>query len=254
MTIDRQLVSQRFGNALKTYDASAVAQEAIAKRLARLLSERMSLSPETIFEIGCGTGLLTAELHSYYPEAHFVLNDLVKASEGVIKAKLPLMDYDFMTGDAENMSWQCGYSLIASSSVIQWWDAPTHFIDKAFHSLQDGGWLAVSTFLPDNLFEITPLLSESLPYPEAKDYGKALSVFRFSEIVEESITIHFPTLYALLKHLKSTGTNALPIAQKGLLTPRRLKTMEASIRSHLGLNESELIPLTYRAIIIIAQK
>ena len=254
MTLDPKLIATRFGNALGTYDQAAQAQKEIAHRLVQYLMEQIATPPSSVLEIGCGTGFLTQELSQQFPEARYTLNDLVPQSETILRQKLPHIECQFLMGDAEQMEWGNGFHLIASSSAIQWWHTPTHFFTKAHQSLTEEGWLACSTFLPDNLGELTPILSQTLPYPTAQEYRKALALFSYAESHQHTTTLYFPHLLSLLQHLKATGTNALPSQQKGLWTPHRLKAMETTLRNHLELEESDPIPLTYKAILFIAKK
>lgn len=254
MMLDRALITTRFGNALRSYDQAATPQLKIIHQLCDMLREKSLPAPLRVLEIGCGTGLLTHQLASLYPDAQLTLVDLVPEAEEWVRKKLPQRGLAFHFGDAETMAWGGAYQLIASSSCIQWWHDPLAFIPKAYQALDDGGWMAVTTFLPHNLLELQTILPPTLHYPEAGAYDEALSPFRQKKITELSYTLHFPTLLMLLRHLKATGTNAFTHSVEGLWTPKRIKEMELRMRTKLQLPADAPLPLTYKALIIIAQR
>lgn len=53
--------------------AAVIAQEVLQAMLARL--DWMTLAPKTILDVGCGPGLLSAELKNRYPQAHIISID-----------------------------------------------------------------------------------------------------------------------------------------------------------------------------------
>lgn len=254
MTLDRALITTRFSNALRSYDEAATPQLRIIHQLCEMLNGQSTSSPQQILEIGCGTGLLTQQLASLYPLAEMTLVDLVPEAEQCVQRKLAERPFAFHAGDAEAMEWGGGYQLIASSSCIQWWHDPLAFVPKAFEALSEGGSMALSTFLPQNLEELQSILPQALHYPRAEAYEEALDSFRYKETQELQHTLYFPTLMEVLRHLKATGTNAFTHSVAGVWTPQRIREMELQMRRELQLSPEDPIPLTYRALIIIAQK
>src|SRR5688500_7035775 len=57
--IDKRLLSKRFSEHAKTYDAYANVQKNMAKQLVDLLPQKNTNHKINILEIGCGTGYLT---------------------------------------------------------------------------------------------------------------------------------------------------------------------------------------------------
>lgn len=254
MTLDRALITTRFSNALRSYDEAATPQLRIIDQLCEMLQASALQTPQRVMEIGCGTGLLTQQLASLYPETELTLIDLVPEAEGCVRSKLPEQQITFHAGDAEAMQWGKGYQLVASSSCIQWWHKPLAFVPKALEALTEGGWMALATFLPQNLSELQTILPQALHYPAAKAYEWSLEPFRHKEMRELTYTLRFPSLMMLLRHLKATGTNAFTHSVAGIWTPQRIREMEQLMRCELQLTADAPIPLTYRALIIIAQK
>lgn len=241
MTIDRQLIADRFGSAFASYDEAATPQQRVVAEMMALLTEEAVTPPQRILEIGCGTGLFTEQLATRYPQAELTLNDLGIACD---KGK----------GDAEQWDWGKGYQLIASSSCIQWWQEPLAFIRKAYNALTPGGTLALSTFLPENLSELRPILPNALHYPVQAEYAAALTPF--SDVKQRALTIElqFSSLLELLRHLKATGTNAFTHTRQGLWSRGHLLRLEEELRQAHQLTSEEPLSLTYHPLIIIAQK
>ena len=255
MTIDRQLIADRFGSAFASYDKAATPQQRVVAEMIALLTEKAITPPHRILEIGCGTGLLTEQLATHYPEAELTLNDLVPQAEHWVSEKLPPhRSFAFITGDAETWEWGEGYQLIASSSCIQWWKEPLAFVRKAYNALTPGGTLALSTFLPENLSELQPILPNALHYPPLAEYQAALTPFSHVEQRALTIELQFPSLLELLRHLKATGTNAFTQTHQGLWSRGRLLRLEEQLRQAHQLTPAEPLSLTYHPLIIIAQK
>ena len=115
--------------------------------------------------------------------------------------------------------------------------------------------MACSTFLPDNLPELHTLLPQALPYPPIEAYEEVCRElhFRYYQLSPLEITLHFPTLLELLRHLKATGANGVT-PPSTLWTPQKLRTEEQQLRQQLALAADDLLPLTYHALSIIAIK
>lgn len=258
MNLDRSRISQRFGSAVEHYDQAAKPQLAIATQLSQMIESSFQQRPRRVLEVGCGTGLLSYKLTELlgWSDISYSFNDLVPGVEPFLRNKLGDHAYDFIPGDAERLEWDRGYDLIASSSCVQWWSNPLSYIAKAYDAMAEGGLLALSTFLPGNLTEIDTLVEKPLNYPAAEAWYKELERYGFEVINSDSqvFTLHFPTLFRLLRHLKETGTNALNSNHGGLWTPRHLDRLESELRLSLGLEAYTPIPLTYKAILITARK
>ena len=63
---DKKTTRLHFERAADTYDASAVLQKEIAKRLAERL-DYIKYSPKTVLDVGSGTGFVTQDLLKRYP-------------------------------------------------------------------------------------------------------------------------------------------------------------------------------------------
>ena len=73
--LDKRKTRQGFERAADTYDANAVLQREVGNRLLERL-DFIKLQPETLLDIGCGTGVLTEQLLKRYKKARVIGLDL----------------------------------------------------------------------------------------------------------------------------------------------------------------------------------
>lgn len=126
--IDKGRIKQRFSAAVSNYDQQARAQQQIHQRLLSLLSYIDRQAFQRALEIGCGTGGLTKQLMSQLQVEHWELNDLCDMREH-LQSVLP-QPFHFHCGDAEQLPFPQQYDLIASASVVQWFEDKAGFIAR----------------------------------------------------------------------------------------------------------------------------
>lgn len=254
--IDKTLVQQRFTRAIAHYDQQATPQRAIVERMITLLDQHVPQLPSgAIYEIGCGTGLLTQQLHERYGDTHpIIANDLCPEVELPLRSKVGATPI-FIAGDAEAIPWPQECALIAAASSIQWWQRPLDFFAKARRSLlnngekEGNGYILFGTYGVDNLIELRSITGIGLNYNSSTALRLEIesTPLRLLTFEEQYITLRFESLLELLRHIKQTGVNAL-ITQERLFTPSILQEMEAAYHRHYALPDGTL-PLTYHAII-----
>ncbi len=245
--IDKRRIAHSFGQNAHQYTHQAKAQEMIAQHLTHLVAQRPIPQPCTILEIGCGTGLLTHQVELLLHPTRYTLNDLSPEMHPFV-ADIP--NSEFVCGDAESTSF-CGvYDLIVSSSTLQWFAHPAHFLARMASHLKCGGTLAISTFAPNNLTEISTLTGNTLPYLLPEAYPPMLeSYFQIEQIEQQEIVLHFESPRAVLAHLKQTGVNAL-----------NAPTLSVAATKHLLADYHRLyqtpkgVTLTYRPLYIMATR
>ncbi len=204
-------IAHRFSSAISTYDKAAVEQRHIANQLFRMLLDYYAQNklphPRRVAEIGCGTGILSRLLYTNFNPDSLYLNDLCAEVA-------PLFDgwekTTFVASDAEAMEIPTANDLIATSSVIQWFDAPLNFLIGCRNYLADGGILAVSCFGPNNFRQIRELTGRGLYYYSIDETVNALAPY-YDIIVarEEEIEQSFTSPQAVLRNLKETGVTGL---------------------------------------------
>ena len=237
----KQDIAERFARSISTYEMAGVVQREISEQLIRLVEP---IERGTVLEIGCGTGLLSSLLVERLRGCRFIYNDLSPEMERPLRQKVGTSGL-FLPGDAERIDWPRECGVIASASCIQWWEDPLSFFSQSYAALRQGGQLVFSTFLPENLGELSAVTGVGLDYPDSEEIERGLqrAGFRDIQLQQYRRSLYFPTLIELLRHLRNTGTNSL--GSKGLWTPRRLEAMEQAYRENLNLSQSAPLPLTY---------
>lgn len=229
---DKELVAQRFARCADSYSSEASAQRIIARRLCGLMPA--VADARRVIEVGAGTGMLT---NLYAPqlsvEARLELWDL-----GHISGSLPGIH---VVTDAETEVMRLAsrsVDVITGSSVIQWFNAPVLFVERALKALRPGGFLAFSTYAPDNFAELQPIIGTP-NYPSEGEWRRALAKLDADVTIESGKTaMDFPDSRAMLCHLRLTGVNA--VSRSGAGAAR-------------AILRSEIKRLTYSAIYIVVR-
>ncbi|MCX5616913.1 methyltransferase domain-containing protein [Bombella sp. TMW 2.2559] len=154
----RTSIAARF-DAAHDYERAAFIQKQCARMLAgRIRQHHATQPPRRILEFGCGTGLLSRELVSSFPEAEFHLTDIAPAMlERTRRNLAPLpAAVHLHVMDGENPQLQGaedGFDLIISSLCLQWFEDRARAFRALIALLRPGGRLMVSTLLAGSLRE-----------------------------------------------------------------------------------------------------
>jgi len=248
MKLDKELIKKRFARSLKTYAEHALVQKATAERLLFELSTIAGDKFERIFEIGCGSGIMTSQIIKMFEYEKFYLNDLV---DECVKLSSNSTRTEFIAGDIENLpALPQNLDLIISNATFQWLDHLPKVLSKLADIITPDGILAFSTFGPSNAREITQLTGTALNYLSAPELKNAVEKhFEISCYHENIRKVHFETPMDVLRHLQKTGVTAV---SKQIWTKSDLQNF---ISQYIEHNKTESgVSLTYHPIIIIAEK
>ena len=152
--IDKRLLSKRFSEHAKTYDAYANVQKNMAKQLVDLLPKKNANHRINILEIGCGTGYLTRLLVKTFPNAAITAVDLAPGMVEVAKGLTKEDRVTFLCTDIEEMALNENYDLIISNATFQWLNDLPATLEKLFTRLTAEGSLIFSTFGIDTFQEL----------------------------------------------------------------------------------------------------
>ncbi|WP_281615628.1 malonyl-ACP O-methyltransferase BioC [Flammeovirga sp. SubArs3] len=249
MVINKEIVAQRFGKNVSTYNTEAFIQKRICKELYRkLISVKDSYN--SVFEIGCGTGFLSKQAIPHVSDTYFA-NDL-----GVSCTHQLLKDYpsiNFIEGDAENVKYPERLDLVLSSSAFQWMTDRERLLKRINQSLNKDGLLAFSTFGPSNFEELKTTLNEGLEYGTLTHWRKLTEEAGFEVLSawEWKTQLIFSQGTDVLKHIKKTGVGGCANANS-IWTKSKLIAFNDKYQSHFPKENG--VQLTYHPIFIIAKK
>ena len=238
-------VRRVFDRAAGTYDAAAILQCEIGKRLLERL-DYLRIDPSVIVDLGTGTGLALDDLRARYPSARIVGIDI---SEDMLQRArkrgrwfrrsfvlaanamaLPLMDNSV--------------DLIYSNLMLPWCSQPDDVWSEISRVLRPGGALLCTTLGPDTLLELRTALSALDPtgihihaFIDMHDIGDALIRHRIAEPVMdvEKLQVNYSSLDDLIRDLRQTGsTNIVASRRRG---PHRCLTLKAIARHYPNIDD-----------------
>ncbi len=236
--LDKKIIRQHFERAAETYDAAAVLQEEVARRLMARL-DYIKLQPKRTLDIGSGTGFLTKDLLKRYSKAQVIALDLAlnmlkkckKQGGWVRKPKLICSDAEKLPFKADSMD------LLVSNLMLQW----SNDLDQTFcnfnHVLAPNGLLLFTTFGPDTLKEIRQAWSEVDDSPHTSSFtdmheiGDALLQAGFVNPVTdmEVITMTYANVRQLFRDIKNIGASNTDVQRdKGLMGKQKFKAFETA--------------------------
>lgn len=246
--IDVEKVGRRFSRSVSTYNAHAHAQRLIAETLAQKFLTDLPAIPETVIEIGPGTGLFTQKWSKYLKPLNALFIDLYEMPKyGVAQRE------SYFSEDAERVFTRLAaeqpgtVDAILSASAIQWFSDFELFFNNCAKVLKPTGYMAVSTFAPGNLEELKRLRPDYIRYLTAERLRSLLSEY-FKEVivVEDVVELEFTSPLEALRHLQLTGVTASGSRQAKVSELRRFANT-------FPMNSRGRYTLTFRPIYIYAK-
>ena len=211
-----------FNKHYNVYEKYSLAQKQVAKNLLDYMgkSNIFDTKINSIFEIGCGTGIFTKEYRKYFLHSDLILNDIFDVREFIKD-----IDYNiFIQENIEELDIPKS-DLVVSSSVFQW----IKDIDSLIRNIAEHtDNLCFSSYIFGNLLEIKNHFGVSLDYLNIEEFEEILKKY-FSSVksYSETIKLNFESPMLLLKHLKYTGVTGF---QKTSIS--KIKTFKDNILTY----------------------
>ncbi|HDT11309.1 MAG TPA: methyltransferase domain-containing protein [bacterium] len=205
--IDKEKVKLKFEKALATYDKYASIQKYMACELVNELKKLDLTEFEKIYEIGTGTGILTAIISKELNYSNMICNDLSTKTYSFI-AHL-CNKSDFLECDGEDISKTPEKTdMIISNATFQWFTDLPGYLNKVASKMKERGIVAFSTFGTSQYLEIRALTGNCLKYFSKDELEDKIrenwETLHFSQWNE---TLKFKSLKDVLKHINSTGVS-----------------------------------------------
>ncbi len=258
--LDKHLVRESFDRAAAGYDEAAILQREIGQRLLERL-DLIKLQPQTIVDIGAGTGELGAALAKRYKGCEVILLDLAPRMLKLARARQGMMarwrgKQRFVCGDAEQLPLADNSAdMVFSNFAIQWCSN----LDSAFREFQrvlkPGGLLLFTTFGPDTLTELRQAwraVDDAVhvnSFIDMHDIGDALMRAKLAEPVmdAERLTLTYADGMGVMRDLKAMGAHNVSAGRHhGLTGKRKLKQMLAAYEQFR--DGDGLLPATYEVV------
>lgn len=258
--IDKGKVRRSFGSQALNYDDLAMVQQKVVDRFLELNMTGVS-PPETVLDVGCGTGRLLESILSRVPSACAVGVDLAHGMLQCASARLG-ESVSLVCGDGETLPFKdASFDLVVSTSVYQWINPADRAFAEARRVLKPGGRFCFALFGENTLMELRRAYKLALSgkgsgetdrshnFASREQTLSALSSagFRECSVVREFEVEMHADVPALLRSLKGIGAGNASAAPSRGLSGRSVTTamMDIYERNHAGENG---IPATYEVL------
>jgi len=209
---NRSAVGSVFDTLAPAYERFSALEREVGSRLfERLAFQRRP--PARILDIGCGTGVATAELKRQYRKAEVIgldascgmLRQLRRKSGFLRTLHGVVADFGTLPLAARSVD------LVFSNLALPWCEDFHALASGLRRVLKPGGMFVFSTLGPDSMKELRmPSIEGSLrAFPDLRDIGDILQAAGFVQPVmdAEHLTLEYPGLDELLRELAGTGAS-----------------------------------------------
>jgi malonyl-CoA O-methyltransferase len=255
--IDKPAARRAFDAAAAGYDAAAVLQQEIGRRLLERL-DYVRLKPRTVLDLGCGTGLALEDLTRRYRRARVLALDFAFGMVQRARRRGHWLNRPRpICADLEALPLaDASVDLIVSNASLQWATDVERTFAELRRVLRPGGLLMFTTFGPDTLKELRAAWAAAdggahahvSPFLDMHDIGDALVRARLADPVmdAERITVTYADVRGLMRDLKGIGAhNALAGRPRGLTGRRRLAALEDAYEAE---RRDGRLPATYEVV------
>ncbi|WP_427852468.1 malonyl-ACP O-methyltransferase BioC [Stenotrophomonas acidaminiphila] len=236
---DSKHVRRAFSRAATSYQAAAVLQQEVGKRLLESLDYLEARQPQVVLDVGSGPAHATAAMKKRWPKAQVIALDLALPMLAEARKQAGWWrPFSRVCADARALPLaDNSVDVIFSNLCLQWVeDLPSVFAGFR-RVLKPGGLLVCSTFGPETLVELREAFAQADDTPHVSrfvqiaQFGDALMMAGFRDPVldRDLFTLTYDDLPALMRELKAIGaTNALSGRRHTLTGRSRFNAAQAA--------------------------
>lgn len=238
------------------YEQAAVVQKEIGERLFERL-DYLNIQPCYVLDLGCGTGFFSKQLKQRYPHAQIVGLDLAGMMlKRAHRAQSLFKTWSLVQADMMKMPFPSGlFDLVFANQAIHWAYPLSDVMREMSRVMKIDGCLMLSTLGPDTFRELREAwatvnhYAHTNTFMDMHDLGDVLLAEQFVDPVVdmEMVTVHYETLYQLLRALKAQGVRNIHGARNPGLTGRAAFQAFEEAMGQLR-TVSGRFPLTYEVI------
>lgn len=253
--LDKAQIERQFQRAANSYDEAAELQREIFLKLNNMIEPYVG-QPDSIADLGCGTGFGLAQLRKQFKDTTLSGVDI---SQAMLERSTHICpDAELIKADMESLPLNGEqFDLVISSSSLQWCD-PDKAISEFARILRPDGHLAIATFGPGTHQEWKAAWSNADRATHTLDFPSLAEIERIFDQQNIKLVAHdkqmrvlrFNSTQEVLQSVKDLGaTNANNGRQRGLMGKARfgrfLKALEQA---------SSPPQLSYEIFFLIGQK
>ncbi|MDH5518172.1 MAG: malonyl-ACP O-methyltransferase BioC [Gammaproteobacteria bacterium] len=253
--INKKWIRRAFDKAAVTYDDAAVLQREVCTRMLEHL-DAVKMVPETVLDIGAGTGFGVGLLMKRYKKAHITAVDLAPGMlKRVARQGSWLRKPTLICADADHLPIaDNSVDMIISSLMLQWSGDLERTFREFRRVLKPGGVLMFASFGPDTLMELRSSWAQVdgdghvNQFMDMHDVGDALLRSQFADPVmdREMLTLTYQKVTDLMRDLKAIGANTPSSGRRrGLMTAATLSAVEQAYERY---RRDGVLPASYEIV------
>lgn len=254
---DPHHIRRAFSRSAAGYDAAAVLQHEVEKRLLESLDYLGENLPQVVLDAGSGPAHAAAAMRKRWPRAQVVALDLaLPMLREARKQSGWWKPFSRVCADVRVLPFAEGsVDVLFSNLCLQWVDDLPAVFAGFRRVLKPGGLLLCSTFGPDTLVELreafaqaddTPHVSRFTPIAQFGD-AMMMSGFRDPVLDRDRFTLTYADLPALMRDLRAMGaTNAMTNRRHTLTGRTRFAAASAAYEPLRGADGK--LPSTWEVI------
>lgn len=228
-------IQKSFEKALHTYDDEAIIQLQAGHFLIHTLSEITPYYQEVI-DLGCGSGLVTADLCNKLYIDSLYLNDLSpllleKACHRLQSFQPEALLFNF------DKPWNCNrfYDLIFSNMAFQWSFNIHYLFNECYSHLKSSGVLAFSLPLKGTFFKLHP--NQMIQFHSFGDIKNILNEkgFRIIKSHEYMLEQKYKTQLNALRSIKKCGAHYIPYPTSSKILKRSKLFLPSTLVYSIGI-------------------
>ena len=259
MQLQKKDVAASFSRAAAVYDSAAHLQREVGERLLTLLDRYRGL-PETILDLGCGTGHFCPELQDLFPGAHYLGVDLAAGMVEYARARSDERA-GWLVADAEALPLASeSVDLVFSSLAVQWCYRPEHLFAELARVLRPGGLCVFTSLGPHTLYELRSAwatvdshqhVNTFLPTSELEAAAGRTPAIEMT-LERRRFRMEYVRVRELLDELKALGAHNMNRSRPVGLTSRR--ALQGMLQAYEAFRSDGVLPATYDVVFGVVEK